>query len=288
MKKITSIVALMRPKHWVKNLFIFLPAFFAGLLELIFFDYKLILAFISFCLAASTIYIFNDIMDVDKDQQHPKKKYRPIAANKVSVLEGYILMVVLLLIAVILAFTVGAQGVIISYIVLNILYTLKLKHISLLDVSIISIGFVLRVITGGIVGDLLISKWIILMTFLLAMCLGFGKRRDELKIAQEKNVDIRTALAGYNLDFLNICLVGMSMITIICYIMYTVSEDVIQRLNTEYIYITSFFVIMGILRFLQIVLVEEESGSPTDILLKDRFIQLVLLGWFLIFGFLIY
>lgn len=287
---LSSIIKLMRPKHWVKNLFIFLPVFFAGQLSIIFSSIDLMTAFFSFSMAASAVYIFNDLLDVEKDKLHPTKKKRPIASGKITKPLAICISTLLAIIALSFSFLVNIQSIIGGYILLNILYTLSLKHIAIVDVSIISIGFVLRVLAGGIVANVLISKWIIIMTFLLAMFLAFGKRRDELLVASthKEEKSIRPALSGYNLEFINLCLICVSVIIIIAYMLYCMSAEVIERMGTEKIYFTSFFVILGILRFLQIIIVEKKSGSPTEILWNDRFIQSVLIGWLGLFGYLIY
>lgn len=288
LKKIKYLLLLMRPSHWVKNLFLFLPIFFAGKLEQLFTSLDLWYGFVTFSLAASTVYIFNDFMDVEEDKKHPEKKHRPFAAGKISKPIGSLLGFLLAVIAIIFSFFIEIEEIIIGYILLNIFYTLYLKKISLLDVSIISVGFVLRVLAGGIIANIFISKWIIIMTFLLAICLAFGKRRDELIIANKVKQEMKTSLSGYTLEFLNLCLVSVSVIIIVCYILYGVSPEVIERMGTDKIYLTSFFVILGIFRFLQIVIVEEKSGSPTNILLQDKFLQCVLFGWIVSFTYLIY
>lgn len=285
---LNSIIKLMRPSHWVKNLFIFLPVFFAGQLKIIITSADLTIAFFTFSLAASAIYIFNDLLDVEKDRQHPQKKNRPIASGVINKPLAIGTSIILATISFFFSFLIKIPYIIGGYILLNILYTLKLKHIAIVDVSCISIGFVLRVLAGGIVANVLVSKWIIIMTFLLTMFLALGKRRNELLIEKKEEKVIRPALSGYNLEFINLCLICVSVITIIAYILYCMSAEVIERIGTDKIYFTSFFVILGIFRFLQIIIVEKKSGNPTDILLKDRFIQLVLIGWISVFSYLIY
>jgi decaprenyl-phosphate phosphoribosyltransferase len=177
--------------------------------------------------------------------------------------------------------------VIAGYFGLNLLYCVYLKHISLIDISLIAVGFVLRVLAGGIAAQVPISKWLILMTFLLACCLALGKRRDDLLLDVDKN-SLRPSLKGYTLPFIDTSLVVLSVTTIVCYIMYTVSEEVVHRLHSDHIYLTSVFVIIGILRFLQIAIVEQKSGSPTLILLKDTMIQAMIGLWFVAFLVLLY
>lgn len=279
----------MRPQQWVKNGFVLIPAFFAGKIGLLFAGPKLALAVASFCAAASAVYILNDIFDLEKDKLHEIKRGRPLATGAVSIRSAIVLLMVFFTAAVSLAFYVGLQFLFVigGYFVLNILYSLVLKHISLVDISLIAIGFILRVLAGGIAADVPISKWLILMTFLLACCLALGKRRDDLLLDVDKET-LRPSLSGYTLPFIDTCLVVLGGTTIVCYIMYTVSEDVVQRLHSEHIYLTSIFVILGILRYLQIAIVEQKSGSPTLILLKDAMIQVMIGLWLVSFFVILY
>lgn len=280
---------LLRPHQWVKNVFVLIPAFFAGKVGLLASDPKLAIAFVSFCLMASAVYIFNDIYDVEKDKLHELKRSRPLATGAVSIQTAIILMLILAALAVGTSLLVGLTYfyVIAGYFVLNLVYSLVLKHVSLIDISLIAVGFVLRVLAGGIAAQVPISKWLILMTFLLASCLALGKRRDDLLLDVDKH-DLRPSLKGYTLPFIDTCLMVLGGTTIVCYVMYTVSEDVVKRLHSDHIYLTSVFVIIGILRFLQIAIVEQKSGSPTLILLKDTMIQAMIALWFISFFVIIY
>ena len=165
---------------------------------------------------------------------------------------------------------------------------IKLKQIALVDVFIIAIGFVLRVILGGVVNDIILSHWIVLMTFLLALFLAFAKRRDDVVLYQETGVLPRKNVNRYNLDFMNQALTIVSAVTLVAYVMYTVSDDVMKQFNSHYIYLTTVFVLAGILRYLQITIVDVKSGSPTKVLMKDRFVQLCIVGWIAAFLIVIY
>ncbi len=282
-------IKLLRPHQWIKNLFVFIPAFFAGRIFTALETPQLFFAFLSFSAIASAVYIFNDIRDLERDRLHEVKRDRPLATGGVSVSSALVLMLAMAVVSIGFAAFVGTSFlfVIASYFVLNFFYSLYLKHLSLIDISIIAIGFVLRILAGGIAADVPISKWLILMTFLLACCLALGKRRDDLLLDVDKG-DLRPALKGYTLPFIDTCLVVLGGTTIVCYIMYTVSEDVVQRLHSDQVYLTSIFVILGILRFLQIAIVEEKSGSPTMILLKDTMIQAMILLWLASFVVILY
>lgn len=174
------------------------------------------------------------------------------------------------------------------YYVMNLAYCMKLKQYALVDVFIIATGFVMRVLLGGIVNDIELSLWIVLMTFLLALFLAFAKRRDDVVIYQETGVKARKNVNRYNLEFMNQAITVVCTSTLVAYIMYTVSDEVTERLGSRYIYLTTVFVLAGMLRYLQLSIVDVKSGSPTKVLMKDRFIQLCILGWGLTFWVLIY
>lgn len=174
------------------------------------------------------------------------------------------------------------------YVVMNILYTYILKHIAIVDVFIIAIGFVLRIIIGGLSSNTDLSPWIILMTFLLALLLAFAKRRDDLNIKSEIGILVRKNTENYTLELLDIYFSLLAAITFVCYVMYTLSNDVINRFQSKNIYITSIFVLAGLLRYLQISLVYRKSGSPTKVLMNDRFIQICIGAWIGVFYYIIY
>jgi len=285
-----AIAHLLRPHHWTKNFFIFLPIFFAGD---IFKNEKLFntaIGFIVFSLTASAIYVLNDIKDVETDKLHPTKKGRPIASGRVSKSLALFLFGVLLIASLSGAFILDTNFAycIVAYMVLNIAYTFGLKHIAILDLFLVSSGFIFRVVGGGLLSAVPVSHWLIVMVLLLSLFLVLAKRRDDLILAQDNPKLMRKSSSSYNLDFTNACLTMLSAVIIVAYIMYTVSDDVKQRLDSEYLFYTCIFVIAGIMRYLQITMVEKKSGSPTRILFTDVFILLVLFGWALSFYFLIY
>lgn len=279
-----SYIQLLRPKQYIKNLFIFAPLLFSFSFN----DPQKVIVtlytFIIFSLTASSIYIVNDILDLEEDRNHPKKKTRPIASGKISVNTGLAVSGTLVVISLVASYIInmGLLLVIGIYLVNNLLYSMRLKHVSVLDILMIALGFLLRVIAGGIVGGIYISMWIILMTFLLSVFLGFAKRRDDVLLS-EKGLTTRKNIDGYNLEFINAVMVLMAAVTIVAYISYTVSPEVIAKFGTHNLYLTSFFVIAGILRYMQITFVNENSGNPTDLVFKDRFLQLVIGLWILSF-----
>ena len=184
--------------------------------------------------------------------------------------------------------SIQAFIVLLIYIALNILYSFRLKHVAIVDITIISVGFVLRILIGAFVTETPLSKWIVTMTFLLALFLAFAKRRDDVLHFMTTGKKMRKVIDGYNLKLIDGAMVIMSSVVIVSYLLYTTSPEVVKRFNNEYLYLTSFFVVIGILRYMQITLVKNNSGSPTKILLKDKFLIIVILSWLTSFLFLIY
>lgn len=285
---------LIRPEQWVKNLFVFLPLFFNGSLWNFFQFYNAFIAFISFCFMASSIYCINDIKDVEADRIHPEKRNRPLASNLVSIRQAWIISGLFIVAAIGITFLLPLNlafpllEIVSLYLVINLGYTYKLKQISILDIMIVSLGFVLRVLAGGVTTYIKLSPWIILMTFLLALFLAFAKRRDDVLKMNKDNLILRKSIRHYNLLFVDQCLGILAAVIIVSYILYTLSDDVSLRHNGEWYFYTTLFVIAGILRYLQITLVTQKSGSPTKILLRDNFIQISILLWIISFLFIIY
>ncbi len=285
-----SWVRLMRPHQWVKNLFLFIAPFFAGILfhEEIFPD--LIIGFFAFSFAASAVYIFNDIKDIKNDLLHPAKKYRPIASGKISIPVAYFLITLLLSSSILLCLylSINFLIIIITYLSINLCYSLGLKNIAILDIMIISSGFILRTLGGGVISEIPVSKWLILMIFLLALFLAMAKRLDDLLVEKETGLISRKNIEKYNITYITSGITMLAGIIIVCYIMYSISDEVVGRKHSDDIYLTSIFVIAGILRYLQIILVENKGWSPTRILYRDNFIIITVLLWIFSYLFIIY
>ena len=247
------------------------------------------LGFIAFSMIASSIYILNDYRDIESDKLHPKKKERPMASGKVSKSAGLAAMIICLVSALAISYFLDFTFfiIIITYFLLNNAYSFGLKNISILDIFIIAIGFILRVKSGGEIADVVITRWLIVMVFLLAVFLGLAKRRDDILLKISSGLDMRKSIKGYNLEFVNSAIVMISGIIIVAYQMYTFTPMAEQQF-TYRVYYTSVFVIAGILRYLQLVFVQNDTGSPTSLLYKDRFIQVTMLMWGISFIILIY
>jgi 4-hydroxybenzoate polyprenyltransferase len=287
-----NILKLMRPYQWVKNVFVFLPLFFGGLLTDLAQLLNSIIMFVAFCLAASSIYCFNDIIDVEDDRRHYDKAKRPIASGAVSIKQAYFVMFALIAVSMAILWLflpeVNALIIVMAYWILQMAYCAILKRQAIIDVGIVAFGFVLRIIAGGIAADVTVSKWLVLMTFLLTLFLGFAKRRDDVLLYNKDGKSPRYNTRRYNLTFLNQTLTICGSVMLVCYIMYTVSPEVMAKFGSHYIYLTSIYVLLGLLRYIQLTVVDEKSGDPTKMLLHDRFIRLDVLAWLLTFLFLIY
>ena len=286
-----NILKILRLHQWVKNTFIFIPLFFGGSL----FDMEdwtsSLVAFVAFSFAASAIYSINDIVDVEADKKHPKKCKRPIAAGLVSKRQASLLAIILAIAALALPFLLNnwmLSVVIALYLAMNLCYCIRLKHYAIIDVCLVALGFVMRIVAGGVATDIVLSRWIVMMTFLLTLFLSFAKRRDDVLIMNETGMAPRKNTSRYNLTFVNQAITITGGVMLVCYIMYTVSPEVIERFNSPNLYMTSFFVILGLLRYIQLTVVDERSGEPTRLVLSDRLIQLIIAGWIISFAIIIY
>ena len=285
-KTLYTYLKLLRIHQWVKNFFIFAPIFFS-------FDFlnlealiNALYAFIGFSFIASSIYIINDWKDVELDRLHPTKKQRPLASNAISIRNAFIVCIALLILGFSTYLFILKNNIatilLLFYFVLNIFYCFKLKQLSIVDITIVVIGFVIRLFIGSIVTSIVLSHWIIILTFLLALLLVVGKRRNDVVIFTETGQEMRKSITGYNIEFLNTIITSVVTIIIFSYIMYTISAEVMLR-NGEHLYITSLFVILGLFRYLQAIFVEKKGDSPTKLVLKDRFLQITILCWIVSF-----
>lgn len=290
-KHLVNFFALIRVNQWIKNVFVFLPIFFDQQFTSLPALFNGCVAFFSFSLMASAIYCFNDYVDVDFDKNHPEKKYRPIASGAIKKNQAMIYMTLLTLSSLSVAY--GFNGIALAYVVfiyfgLNILYTLLLKNIVVLDVIAIASSFVLRIVAGGMAASIVLSHWIVVMVFLLALFLALAKRRDEVLIFDETGIKVRRNIENYSLRLINAILVVIVVVMIGAYISYTLSPSVIAQFESKYIYITSIFVILGFYRYYELIRQRISYANPTKILLSDLKMQLIVAGWLICFYLLIY
>ena len=290
---IKHIIKVARPTHWMKNIFVILPVFFGGAILNTTQAISAALTFMSFSLAASAIYCLNDIIDVDADRAHNVKRHRPIASGAITIPQAYGMMTISLLASIVLMLLLpegqaNTITVIITYFLLNVAYCLKLKEYAIIDVCIVASGFVLRILAGGFATGVQLSKWIVLMTFLLTLFLAFAKRRDDVLKMNETGRAPRKNTSRYNLTFINQAITITGTVMLVYYIMCTVSPEIIAQFGTDKLYLTSILVILALLRYLQIAVVDEKSGDPVKVVLSDRATQFILMAWVLSFLVLIY
>jgi len=281
---------LLRPRDWAKNLFLFIPLFFSGELFIWSLYPNLFLGFIAFCFIASSIYIINDYRDIEQDKKHPEKSKRPLASGLVSKKLAILICILLIIAGFTISYFIREKFMFVLgiYFLVNLFYSFGVKNIPILDIIILSIGFVLRVKAGAVIVLVGVSEWLNIMIFLLALFMAIGKRRDDVLLKLSSGTDMRRAIKGYNLDFLNVAIALVCAVIVVAYLMYTMSPEVLKRMGTYRLYYTCLFVLAGIMRYLQIIFVQSASGSPTKILYKDRFIQVSLILWIASFYLLIY
>jgi 4-hydroxybenzoate polyprenyltransferase len=277
----------MRPKQWVKNVFIFAPMIFSLHMFQAEYIWRSLLAFMLFSLVTGTIYVFNDILDREKDRLHPLKRSRPIASGKLGIrpalwLAAGLLAGVLLLIA---RFNRDFFLIVAFYVVLNISYSIFLKRVVIIDIMVIALGFVLRVMIGGAVNHILLYPWILISTFLLAIFLALIKRRQELLNIQGPPGETltRTTLQNYNLGLLDQMISIATATTLISYIMYVLSPDVQMKFHSANLFYTVPFVIFGIFRYLFLAYAKGEGESPSDVIYTDLPFTLNIILWVCVF-----
>lgn len=280
---IKDLLQLLRPQQWVKNGILLAGLIFSGSATD---SHKLLIALAAtglFCLLSSAIYIVNDLVDAEADRRHPTKANRPIAAGRIPAGIAAGVSVILSLGALIGAYLLGCGFLLVAlaYVVLNLLYSFWLKHAVIIDVMCVAAGFVLRALAGAVVIDVRFSGWLLISSFLLALFLGFGKRRHELLLLEEGGKEHRRILEHYTPYFLDQLISVVTPAVVVCYLIYVISPEVQQKLHTPYLYLTTPFVIYGIFRYLYLIHLKEMGGSPTDIFLTDRPILITVILWLL-------
>lgn len=278
-----------RPHQWVKNVFVLAPVVFAKSV----FDPAVwvgaTLAFVSFCLLAAAVYTINDLADVEDDRRHPVKRYRPIAAGRVSESAAKALLVGLVVTGLGLA-CLGPLSFVLTvagYFVMNLAYSFKLKDIAYLDVSIISAGFVLRVLAGGFATGIVVSNYLFVCTALLALFLGFGKRRHELAVASASG-KTRASLKKYSERGLDVSLRVTAFLTIAVYLAYTLDSNTIAFFQSDRLWLTTAFVGLGVWRFLYLVQSRPKAESPTQEMVGDGAFVAIMLGWIVVVMWIVY
>jgi 4-hydroxybenzoate polyprenyltransferase len=280
----------MRPHHLIKSLFVFGPIFFAGkatdMTKLV----EAFLAFVAFSALSCSIYFFNDLCDRDKDCNHPEKCMRPIASGSLSTWLAVLFGLIFAAFSVSISFLLSSKVtyVLLVYGSINISYSLWLKHVVIVDIFCIAMGFVLRILAGGYATNIVPTSWLIITTFLLALFLGLTKRRHELVLLNKTSDYHRPVLGSYTQKLVDQLISVAAPVTLITYLLYTLKEETIARFDSNLIYTTGIFVVFGIFRYLYLIHRKDLSGSPTDLVLNDLPLLSTIIGWILTFSLIVY
>jgi 4-hydroxybenzoate polyprenyltransferase len=283
-------VRFLRPKQWVKNLFVFGPLIFAHELFLVGPVVIALKAFVAFCCVASAVYVINDIADVEADRAHPEKRFRPLAAGAVSLVGAYIFAGFLLACTALIAFDMDARFIIVLslYFLMNLAYSFALKNVVLLDVFIIAAGFMMRVVGGAYAINVETSSWLVLCTMFMSLFLGFAKRRTELIQIPDITFADRKVLRRYHVSFLDNMLTIAAAGTVISYALYTVAPRTLQVFGTDKLIYTTVFVIYGVFRYLYLIHTTDSTDKPADVVTSDLPILATTALWVLSCVLLIY
>jgi 4-hydroxybenzoate polyprenyltransferase len=280
----------MRPQQGVKNFFLFAALIFSRHLFVINELAATCLGFLFFSLVSSGVYVFNDIVDLEKDRLHPIKSKRPLPSGKLSISTASIVSILLIVSGLVGGFLLNTQFGIVAllYALINVFYTYKLKEVVILDVMTIAAGFVMRVAAGAVLINVYISEWLIICTVLLSLFLGFSKRRHELSVLESHANEHRAVLQSYSRYFLDQMIGVVTAATVMSYTLYTVSERTVHEFGTPHLIYTVPFVLYGIFRYLYLVHKKEEGGDPTKIVLTDKPLLFNVILWVVTASIIIY
>lgn len=278
---VIKIIEAMRPAQWTKNFFLFAALIFARK----FFDWPSFLkaaeAFLLYCLLSGSLYLFNDFMDLKEDRAHPIKSRRPLASGAISSRLALFLFLAGSFLALFWALNLSWPFFLITvaYFLLQVAYSLKLKHVVILDIFILATGFVIRVAAGGLVIDVPISSWLLICTSLLALFIGMSKRRHELVLLEAKASEHRPILKEYSPYLLDQMISVVTASTVIAYCLYTISPETVEKFGTRNLIYSSIFVLYGIFRYLYLVHQKELGGSPEELVIKDKPLLIDIVLW---------
>jgi 4-hydroxybenzoate polyprenyltransferase len=276
-----SILIAMRPRQWIKNLLVFAGILFSLRIFQPVALLQTVVAFFLFCFASGTVYLMNDILDYERDKVHPEKRNRPIASGRLSkrvaAIAGVFIGGGTLLAGFILSPVFG--GIISVYLVMNVTYSLYLKNIVILDVLIIATGFVLRAVSGAVVISVEISEWLLICTFLLALFLALCKRRHELFLIEHNAANHRAVLREYSSALVDQMIAVVTASALMAYALYTISDNVVEKFNTQNLIFTVPFVLFAIFRYLYLVMTRNLGGSPERVLIQDKAMVTDILLW---------
>jgi 4-hydroxybenzoate polyprenyltransferase len=278
---IRDIIQAMRPHQWTKNFFVYAALIFSQNV----FNFPLLLkttiAFSAFCLISSALYIFNDLKDLEEDKLHPLKSKRPIASGKIKKPTAILMIVVLGLLGFSSAFTLNKNYfiIILVYFLIQMAYSIRLKHIVILDVFVVALGFLIRVVAGGLAIEVSLSSWLLICTILLALFLALSKRRHELVLLEDGASDHRPILEEYSPYLLDQMIAVVTASTVIAYCLYTISEETVTKFGTTHLIFTVPFVLYGVFRYLYLIHQRSEGGSPEALIIKDKPLLIDIFLW---------
>lgn len=278
---IRDVIHSLRPAQWTKNFFVFAALIFSIKITDVPLLLRTVAAFAVFCFLSGALYLVNDVLDFKEDRLHPKKSRRPIAAGRVGRPPAIALAVVLAAASLVCAYVLntGFFAAAAVYFVLQIAYSLKLKHVVILDVFLVASGFVIRVVAGGLVIGVPLSSWLLICTTLLALFIAMSKRRHELVLLEENAASHRPILKEYNAYLLDQMISVVTASTVIAYCLYTVSEDTVKKFGTSHLIYTTPFVLYGVFRYLYLVHKKGLGGSPEELILKDKPLAAAIVLW---------
>jgi 4-hydroxybenzoate polyprenyltransferase len=295
MNKVAAYIEALRPTQWTKNLVVLAGVIFSRNAFVPALAWRSVRALAIFCLLAGSVYVFNDLVDLERDRLHPTKSKRPIASGRVSRGGALLLGAAAAIVGLVAARTLGPSffAACVVYFALISLYSMWLKHVVILDVMIISIGFVLRAIAGvealkPVDPSLVISPWLLVCTLFLALFLGFNKRRNELQLLADGAGSHRKSLLEYSREFLDAMIAVVTAATVIAYAIYTIWPGTIEKFHTPNLIYTVPFVVFGLFRYMYLAIVKNKAGSPSEVLLSDLPIFLDIALWLLAVGLVVY
>lgn len=288
-----ELLKLIRPNQWIKNTIIFAAVIFSKNFFNLQYIERALIGFGIFCIASGSVYILNDITDVEQDKKHPEKSKRPIAAGKVSIPVAYVYFFIMAVGALVLSylFVNNHFGNVVSlYLVMNILYSLIFKKIAILDVVVLSMNFVLRAVAGvyAIAPTLEFSTWLVICTFFLSLFIALSKRRAEIVLLEEKAEGHRRSLRDYSPKLLDEMIAVVTASTVMSYTLYTISSSTVQKFGTVNLVYTIPFVVFGIFRYLYLIHMKKAGGSPTRLVYKDKPLMINIILWVIIAMLILY
>ena len=298
MTRLLAIIQLIRPAHWSKNLVVFAAVLFSPA-KVVLANPQVLLAaaegFLAFCLVSGSVYALNDVLDLSADRHHPQKKNRPLPSGRISVAAAVLIAVAFAAAGLAWAFLISTRfGVIVAaYLVTNLVYSAGLKRMVILDVLLLSAGFVYRAIGGVAIvekflPDIYLSYWLILCAFLLSLFLALAKRRREIALLGDAAAAHRASLADYSLQMIDQVIAALTAATLVSYSLYTISDDTLAHYGTRDLFWTIPFVVYGLFRYLYLIYNRSEGGDPAGLLLRDRPTLVNVMLWVLVTAVIVY